>query len=228
MAENEITRLLFAHQDLKYKEFSEKLVPDTHYEMIGVRVPEIRKIVKNTLSYDEIYGFLNAEHFYYEEYMAHGLFIALKIRNVDETYSLLDRFLPYIDNWAICDTVAISLKKPTKDKDAFFENALRWIKSDNVYTVRFGIVCLLAHFTDKSYTDKLTEIILGVKTDEYYINMALAWLISVMLVKDYEGSVGIIERKILPKFVQNKAIDKARESFRIGKEQKEYLKLFKI
>lgn len=227
---NDFTKLLFSKQDLKYKEFSAKLIPDTKYEMIGVRVPEIKRIVKlisGEQNKDAVYSFLDESHRYYEEYMLHGLLIA-NLNDSALSYRYLEKFLPKIDNWAICDTVVSSLKKLAKNKSALYDKILVWIKSDEVYTVRFGIVCLLAYFVKNEYIDKLIDIILSVKTDEYYINMALAWLISVMLVKNYRETLPLIESKTLTKFVQNKAIDKARDSRRIDQTKKEYLKKYKI
>lgn len=222
-----ITKELLSKRDIDYKKFNGKIVSDTHYEMIGVRVPEIRNIVKTVVSRKDAYSFFKAEHIYYEEYLAHGLLIS-KIDDKEEMYALLNGFLPKIDNWAICDTVAMSIKQLAKDKKTLYEHILIWLKSDLVYTVRFGIVCLLAYFTEKEYSDKIIAIISEIHSNEYYINMALAWLLSVMLVKNYDEYVGLIESKSLPKFVQNKAIDKSRDSFRISEEKKQYLKTFKI
>lgn len=223
-----ITKELLSKKDEKYREFHKKLVPDTEYEIIGVRVPEIRKTVKNTVSNEEIYSFLRSEHRYYEEYMAHGLIIAEKIKETDEIYALLNGFLPKIDNWAICDTVAASLKKLAKNRDLLLKSIKIWINSDHIYTLRFAVVCLLAYFTNKEYTDGAIKIVSTLKTDEYYINMAIAWLYSVILVKNYDGIISLLESKTLPQFIQNKTIDKARDSFRIDKNKKEYLKTLKI
>jgi len=223
-----ITKELLSKKDERYRLFHTKLVPDTKYEIIGVRVPEIRKTVKNTVSDEEIYSFLRSEHRYYEEYMAHGLIIAEKIRETDRIYTFLNEFLPKIDNWAICDTVATSLKKLAKNKNLLLKNIKIWINSDRVYTVRFAVVCLLSYFTDKEYTDGTIKAVSTIKTDEYYINMAIAWLYSVILVKNYDGIIGLLESKTLPQFIQNKTIDKARDSYRIDKIKKEYLKTLKI
>lgn len=223
-----ITKELLSKKDERYRLFHTKLVPNTKYEIIGVRVPEIRKTVKNTVSDEEIYSFLRSEHRYYEEYMAHGLVIAEKIRETDRIYTFLNEFLPKIDNWAICDTVATSLKKLAKNKNLLLKNIKIWINSDCVYTVRFAVVCLLSYFTDKEYTDGTIKAVSTIKTDEYYINMAIAWLYSVILVKNYDGIIGLLESKTLPQFIQNKTIDKARDSYRIDKIKKEYLKILKI
>ena len=202
-------------------------MPDTKYEIIGVRVPAIRKTVKTVSSCEEIYSFLKDKHHYYEEYLAHGLLIG-KIDDQSEAYALLEEFLPFIDNWAICDIVVSSLKKLAKNKDLLLEKVRKWIKSDQVYTVRFAIVCLLDYFTDKKYTNEIIKTVSAINTDEYYINMAIAWLLSVILVKNYDDGIRLIENKTLPKFIQNKTIDKARDSFRINKAKKEYLKTLKI
>lgn len=224
---NNITEKLFEKQDLKYKTFHSKIVPDTHYKIIGVRLPEIRKIVKEINSEKEIYKFLDSKHVYYEEYLIHGLLLS-KIKNEDEFYSRLNEYLPFIDNWAICDTASASIKKQAKNKELLYKNLLVWLNSDKVYTVRFGIVCLLNYFCEPKNTDNLIYIILKIKFGEYYIDMAVAWLLSVMLVKDYEKTARFLEEKTLPRFIHNKAIDKARDSFRIEKEKKEYLKTLKV
>lgn len=224
---NNIAAKLFEKQDLNYRTFHSRIVPDTHYKIIGVRIPEIRKIVKEINSEKEIYAFLNGKHTYYEEYLIHGLLLS-KIKNEDDFCRLLNAYLPVIDNWAICDTVSASIKKAAKNKDLLYKNVLIWLNSDKVYTVRFGLVCLLNYFCEPKNTDKLIEIILKVKFGEYYIDMAVSWLLSIMLIKDYDKTESFLEKKTLPRFIQNKTIDKARDSFRIDKYKKEHLKTLKI
>lgn len=222
-----ITKELLSEKDENYKKFHTKLVPDTEYEIIGVRVPKVKKIVKTVISFEEIYSFFKEKHHYYEEYLAHGLLIG-KIDNTDEIYALLEDFLPLIDNWAICDTTVSALKKLAKNKELLLKNVRKWVKSEKTYTVRFAIVCLLAYFADKEYTKEIIKIVSEINTDEYYINMAIAWLYSVLLIKNYDDAVRLLESKTFPKFIQNKTIDKARDSFRIDKNKKEYLKTLKI
>lgn len=223
---NVITEKLLAAQDIKYRDFNKKIVPDTRYEMIGVKLPEIRKIVNSVVA-DDMTLFFESKHVYYEEYMAHGLLIS-KLSDEKEAYLQLERFLPLIDNWAICDTVALSLKRLSKNNILLFRKIETWLKSEKVYTVRFGIVCLLSYFTEKEYSDTAFKAVSEINTDEYYINMAIAWFYSVMLVKNYDATLKIIESKTLPRFIQNKTVDKARDSFRIDKNKKEYLKTLKI
>lgn len=222
-----ITEDLLKKQDLKYKKFHSRIVSDTKYEIIGVRIPEIRKIVKDVKSQEETYAFINSNHAFYEEYLVHGLLLS-NIKNEDEFYALLNGFLPFIDNWAICDSVAASIKNAAKTKELLYNHVLLWLNSDKVYTVRFAIVCLLNYFCEPKNTDKLIDIILKIEFGEYYIDMAVAWLLSVMLIRDYEKTKPLLENKTLPRFVHNKTIDKARDSFRIEKDKKEYLKTLKV
>ena len=154
---NGIRRELLSKKDEKYQKFHAKRVPDTAYEIIGVRVPEVKKTVKSVKSTEEIYSFIKSEHRYYEEYLAHGLLLG-KIKDENETYKLLEEFLPLIDNWAICDTTVSALKNLTKNKELLLEKVLKWIKSEKTYTVRFAFVCILNYFTDKEYTDLIETV----------------------------------------------------------------------
>ena len=221
------TEELFSLKDEAYKEFHSKIVPDTKYEIIGVRMPKMRELVKRITRKEDIRSFFGEKHVYYEEFLLHGLLIA-KLKNPDDVYPLLEDFLPTIDNWAICDTVASALKILAKDKERLLKNVRLWLASDKTYTVRFGLVCLLNYFTESKYSACAIELATAIKTDEYYINMAIAWLLSVILVKDYGSALPLIESRTLPKFIQNKTIDKARDSFRIPQDKKNHLKKFKI
>ena len=222
-----ITERLFAQTDNGYRIFSEKIIPDTRYKMLGVRVPVIREIVKDAVKKGDFISFLIENHLYYEEYFAHGLLLSA-IDGETEFYKALNAFLPFIDNWAICDGVAASIKKQAKHRDLLYSNVLIWLKSDKIYTVRFGIVCLMNYFIEDGYTDEILRLITDIKSDEYYINMAIAWLLSVMLVKRYEQTIPLIESKTLAPFIHNRTIDKARDSFRIDEKTKIYLKSLKI
>ena len=222
-----ITERLFAQTDNGYRIFSEKIIPDTRYKMLGVRVPVIREIVKDAVKKGDFISFLIENHLYYEEYFAHGLLLSA-IKGETEFYKALNAFLPLIDNWAICDGVAASIKKQAKNRELLYSNVLIWLKSDKIYTVRFGIVCLMNYFIEDGYTDEILRLITDIKSDEYYINMAIAWLLSVMLVKRYEQTIPLIESKTLAPFIHNKTIDKARDSFRIDEKTKIYFKSLKI
>ena len=226
---NILTKLLFDNQDLKYKEFSKKLIPDTNYPIIGVRAPTIKNIAKDAAKNDDAFqSFINHKHEYYEEFLLHGLLIGQKKLSVDQTLTLLEDFLPCIDNWAICDCTVSALKVFKKDLPKVFLKVKEWIKSDRPYTVRFALVTLLDYFLGENFNEEVLSLAVSACTNHYYINMAIAWLISVALVKNYTQTISLIESKVLPKFVQNKSIQKAVESFRISNETKEYLKSFKI
>ena len=223
----QITEKLLSLQDERLKEFSKKIIPDTKKPILGVKIPKIREVVKSVPSLSDSMQFLKSNHTYFEEFMAHGLLIA-RFGVGEEGFAILNEFLPQIDNWAVCDTTATSIKKLAKNKNLLWQNVNIWLQSDKIYTVRFAIVCLLAHFTDKEYYKDVIRAVLSIKSEEYYINMAIAWLLSVLLVKNYDETVILIKNKILPRFIQNKTIDKARDSFRIAKDKKEYLKTLKI
>ena len=221
-----ISAELFSKKDERYKEFNKKIVPDAKKPMIGVQLPKIRELVKKT-TFERAKDFFQTEHVYYEEVMMHGLLIA-KFCTREEDFIYLEEFLPQIDNWAVCDVTATSIKKLAKNETLLYESVTKWLQSDKIYTIRFGIVCLLTYFCDKAYSENVIKLIRSIKTDEYYIIMAIAWLLSVMLVKDYESAARLLESKTLPRFIQNKTIDKARDSFRIDDKVKIYLKTLKI
>ena len=216
---------LFLNKDAKYEEFSKKLIPDTAYPIIGVRVPVIKNIAKKA-TLDDALRFISEKHVYYEEFMLHGLLI--NKFDKDTAYSLLEEFIPFIDNWAICDSLATSLKKLSKDKKTLLTHIKEWLKSSRTYTVRLGIVLLLAYFITDENIFEANSLVLTVNSEEYYINMAIAWYFSFALIKQYDIAVKIVESKILPKFVQNKTISKARESFRLSEEKKAYLKTLTV
>ena len=140
----------------------------------------------------------------------------------------INDFLPYVDNWAVCDSMVCGLKGYFKDKELVSSYIFNCLNSNNVYTVRFGLASLLFYYVNDTYIDKIIEETLKIKSDEYYIKMAIAWLYSVCLVKEYDKSVRVIENKLLDKWTHNKAIQKSIESFRISSTQKEYLRTLKI
>lgn len=225
-----ILRELLNERDSQFAEFAKKLTPDTRKEIIGVRVPVVKKIVSDALKDERsVYSFLSEEHTYFEECMAHGFLICrLKIPN-EQRIELVKSFLPHIDNWSVCDTFCAELSKAIKsDGELYFDFIKNALKSDNPYTVRVGIVLLLDGYLDKRFDENVLPLIKTVYSDNYYVNMALAWFYSVALIKRYEDAVTVIESKSLPVFVHNKSIQKARESYRISDEKKRYLNSLKI
>lgn len=226
---NEILNFLKNNAEESYKKFSEKLIPDTKYPILGVRTPVLKKyaaeISKNTVLKNE---FLRSAHHYYEEYFLHALLIGHSKENISEILSLLTHFMPDIDNWAICDGLAASLKIFKKEKEEVLKKVRFWVQSPHPYTVRFAAVVLLDYFVEEKYLQEIIDVTSMIETGHYYVDMALAWLYSVMLVKHYDFTVKIIEKKTLPKFIHNKTIQKANESFRIDGDKKAKLKKLKI
>ena len=212
--------------DKKYGDFHSKLVPDIKRETIlGVKVPVLRSISKLIIK-DEYYKeFINClPHCYYEENMLHGLLINLT-KDYNECIRLIEEFLPFIDNWAVCD--AITPKIFVKNKDKLLIRIKEWIKSEKEYTVRFAVEMLMKFFLDEDYKKEYIDLINEIKIDTYYVNMMVAWFLATALSKQWDTAIKKIESKTLSPFIQNKTIQKSIESFRIRKEQKDYLKTLK-
>lgn len=220
-------RDLFEMRDEDYKQFNSRLIPTVDPDtVIGIRTPQLRQFAKSFGKTAEAKAFLHSlPHTYYEENNLHG-FLIEQIRDPDECIAALDIFLPYVDNWATCDTTSpkIFKKYPKKVLCA----AERWIDSTHTYAVRFGIKLLMDHFLDENFKPCFAERVAAVRSEEYYINMMIAWYFATALAKQYEAAVPFIEQKRLPEWIHNKAIQKACESYRITPEQKEHLRKFKI
>lgn len=226
-AEKYVRERLFAMRDLGYRDFHAKLVPNIDKEkIIGVRTPALRKFAREFAKSPLAAEFLAAlPHEYYEENNLHGFIIA-GIRDFDECAEEISRFLPYVDNWATCDSLSPRV---------FAENRARllplideWLRSRDTYAVRFGIEMLMNHFLDEDFKPEYLAKVATVKSGEYYINMAAAWYFATALAKRYEETLPLFEEKRLDAWVHNKAIQKASESFRVTNEHKAYLRTLKI
>ncbi len=222
----DIQQKLFKMQDLEYKKFHSGLMPQTNPDtIIGVRTPLIRSMIKE-LDIEDVEKFLNSKlpHLYYEENNLH-VFLISKIKNYDDCINELEKFLPYIDNWATCDSL-----RPVcfnKNKDNLLIKIDSWIKSRHTYTVRFAIEMLMIHFLDKDFQEDYLTKVAQIKSDEYYVNMMIAWYFATALAKQYNSTVKILENRRLSTWIHNKTIQKALESFRITDEQKKYLRSLK-
>lgn len=222
-----ITKRLFELKDEKYKTFSEKLIPDTNLPIIGVRVPALRKLAKELTDCENVNDFLSEKHSYYEEVFLHGLIITHVKTDYKSTVTMLDGFIPQIDNWSVCDCISSSVKIPKKDTEKYFDYLINLLKSEKPYTVRFAIVSLKSHYLPEK-TAEIIQSVSDIKSNNYYIDMALSWLYCETLIKDYSSAIKVIEEKRLPTFIQNTTIKKACESYRISDDKKEYLKRFKL
>lgn len=215
-------------QDEEYRNFHAKLVPTIDINrIIGVRTPQLRKYAKEVAKQPYAEEFLNElPHTYYEEYNLHSALINLLYKDIDDLLEKIEDFLPYVDNWATCDMMSPKLFK--KNLPLVYERIKEWLKSDKTYTVRFGIVTLLGYYLDDAFEPEMLDLVAQVKSDEYYINMAIAWYFSIALVKQYDATIPYFTEPRLDVWTHNKAIQKAIESFRISKETKDYLRTLKI
>lgn len=222
----DIQHMLFEHQDTKYKDFHAKLIPTVPYELIiGVRIPDLRKLAKEVYKSNDYKDFLSAlPHEYYEEDNLHA-FLIENIKDFKTAIAETEKFLPYIDNWATCDSFFPAVFK--KNTDKLLPYVLKWIKSDKTYTVRYGIVILMKLYSGENFDEILPEKVSTIKSDEYYVKMAVAWYFAELLARQYDKTIPFIENNVLDNWTHNKAIQKATESFRISVEIKEYLKTLK-
>lgn len=222
-----ITDLLFELRDEEYARFQAKLTPSVDPELfIGVRVPEVRKLAKLLKNTPDAEAFLRElPHKYYDENMLHGLLIS-EIKDFDKAIEETDRFLPYVDNWAVCDIMSPKVFK--KHKPELIGNIKKWAASNETYTVRFGIEMLMSHYLDDDFNVGYPDIAAGIRSEEYYVNMMIAWFFATALAKQWESIIPYVENLRLDKWVHNKTIQKAVESYRITDEQKAYLKSLKI
>ena len=218
---------LFELQDLKYRDFHAKLMPTVNKEkIIGVRTPALRVFAKKYGKTDEAKEYLQIlPHQYYEENNLHGLLIE-QIKDYDTCLEELERFLPYIDNWATCDMLAVKVVK--KHLDTFIDEIYLWMESDYTYTIRFGVNMLMRYYLEDAFRMEYPEKVAQVRSEEYYVNMMRAWYFATALAKQYEKILPFIEEQKLDIWTHNKTIQKAIESYRITPEQKEYLRGLKI
>ncbi len=219
--------LLFQLQDRGYRDFHSKLIPTISEEtIIGIRMPAMRKLAKEYAKDPESEDFLKQlPHTYYDENVLHALLVA-EIRDYDTCVREVEHFLPYVDNWAVCDV--FSPKMFRKNRDKLIEKVREWSASERPYTCRFGMEMLMTHFLDEDFRPEYLEIPVAVHSGEYYVNMMIAWFYATALAKQWDATVGYIEKHRLDPWTHNKTIQKARESYRITPEQKEYLKTWKV
>lgn len=213
-------------RDEEYARFQAKLTPSVAPErFIGVRVPEVRKLAKRLKNSPEAEAFLRElPHSYYDENMLHGLLLS-EIKDYDKAIEETDRFLPYIDNWSVCDILSPKVFK--KHKAELLGSIRKWAGSKETYTVRFGIEMLMSHYLDDDFKAEYLDIPAGIRSSEYYVNMMTAWFFATALAKQWDSAVLYLEDHRLDKWTHNKTIQKAVESYRISEEQKVYLKTLK-
>ena len=227
MNKTDVHKKLYSLQDLKYRDMQIKIIPTADPEsVIGVRTPELKTMAKEILKAGDYKDFLRElPHELFEENQLHA-FILSGMKNYGECMDELEKFLPHIDNWATCDQ--LSPKVFRKHREELLEHIEKWIESEETYTIRFGAGTLMEHFLDEDYDPKYPEMVAGIRSEEYYVNMMIAWYFATALAKQYESVLPFIEEKRLDDWTHNKAIQKSVESRRIPEERKIYLKSLKV
>lgn len=225
-SEETIRKRLFALQDLGYREFHSRLMPTIDKEtIIGVRVPVLRKLAKELAGSPEAQGFLRSlPHSYYEENNLH-MFLLENIRDYETAIGEIRRFLPYIDNWATCDCPGPRVFG--RHLPELLTEIRSWLKSGHTYTVRFGMGMLMRYYLDEAFSGEYPEMVAAVHSEEYYVKMMIAWYFATALAKQYGAVIPYLEEGRLDRWIHNKTIQKAVESYRITPEQKAYLKTLK-
>ena len=218
---------LFELQDLNHRDFHAKLMPTIDKDtIIGIRTPVLRKFAKEYGKTEESKEFLQVlPHTYYEENNLHGLLIE-QIKDYDRCIEELERFLPYIDNWATCDMLAVKAVK--NHLDTFIDEIYKYMESDHTYTIRFGINMLMRYYLEDAFKIEYSKKVAQICSEEYYVNMMRAWYFATALAKQYDKILPFIEERKLDVWTHNKTIQKAIESYRITPEQKAYLRTLRI
>ncbi len=222
-----LQKQLFTLQDCPYRDFQARLIPTIDKAtIIGVRMPALRKLARSFGKTPEAAGFLTRlPHRYYEENILHGCLIAA-IPDYPSCLEAVDNFLPFVDNWAVCDTFKPRVfKKHRAELKAVIP---QWIASDRPYTVRFGVGMLMNFFLDDAFDPQTLDWVSAIVSEEYYVNMMVAWYFATALAKQPEATLPVITGRRLPVWTHNKAIQKAIESRRISPEQKTFLRTLKI
>ena len=212
--------------DLGYRDFQAKLMPTVAKEtIIGVRTPAMRALAKELKGTELAAEFMKElPHQYFDENQLHA-FLINELKDYDECLQELERFLPYVDNWATCDQLSPKVLK--KQPEATLEAIRKWMASEHVYTIRFGMEMLMSFYLDAWFKPEYLAWVAADRNDEYYVKMMVAWFFATALAKQYEATVPYLEQRLLPEWSHKKAIQKACESYRITKEQKEYLRTLK-
>ncbi len=224
---DEILAELFRLQDREYAAFQAKLIPTVQAgRIIGVRTPELRALAKKIFKDQDTASFLTSlPHGYFDEDQLHAFLISLE-KDFDKCVAEVEAFLPFVDNWATCDQLSPQAFK--KEPEKLLPYIATWIRSDRVYTVRFAIGMLMEHFLDARFQPEYADMVAAVRSEEYYIDMMIAWFFATALAKQYSSILPYLEGKKLDDWTHNKAIQKSVESYRITPEQKAYLKTLKV
>jgi len=222
----ELQKALYKLQDLPYREFTAKLIPNIEKEsIIGIRTPALRAFAKEFAKSPEAKEFLCAlPHTYYEENNLHAFLIA-QIKDAQQALTAIEEFLPCIDNWATCD--GLRPKCFAKDPTVLLPSIARWLESNEPYTIRFAVNMLMVHFLGTHFDPAHMELLSTIRHDDYYVKMVIAWYFAEALAKQYDAAIAVLQENRLDPWTHNKAIQKAIESRKISNETKAYLRTLK-
>ena len=220
-----IQEFLFSQADQKYRDFTLPLIPNVEEKtFIGVRLPVLKKYAKELDSKEREEFLKSLPHKYHEENILHA-FILSNIKDYDEFIECVDAFLPYVLNWSVCDTICN--KHLYKHLDKLINNVYAWLKSKEIYRVRYAVKCLMNYYLGDEFKEEHLIKVQQVKLDDYYVQMMIAWYLATGLAKNYDSFIKAIEEKRFVPSIHNKAIQKAVESYRVSEEHKQYLKTLK-
>lgn len=218
----DVRKELLMLADTQYRDFHKKLIPNVpEARILGVRIPQLRKLGKKLDKDDFAWD-------YYEEVMLHGFYIGYKKLDFEARLTLLNEFIPRIDNWAVCDCAIASMKFIEKSRKAFLDYLQTYMRSQKEYELRFAVVVLMDYYLTDEYIDMSLAYLQGLQSDFYYVNMAVAWALSVAFVRYRDRVLPILESRLLSREVQNMTIGKIRDSLRVDKETKQYVKSLRI
>lgn len=218
----DVRKELFMLADAQYRDFHKKLIPGyDENRILGVRIPQLRKLGKKLANDDFAWD-------YYEEVMLHGFYIGYKKLDLPERLRLLDVFVPRIDNWAVCDCAVSSMRFIEKVRAPFLEYLQTYMNSEREYELRFAVVVLMDYYLTDDYIDMVLTYLQNLRSGFYYVNMAVAWALSVAFVRYQDRVLPLLEAKNLSREVQNRTIGKIRDSLRVDKEMKQYVKTLRV
>ena len=217
---------LYELADEKYKKFQSSLCPNVD-DIIGVRLPDLRELAKN-IAKEEPIEFLNTYKCeFYEEKMIYGLVIGYMKSDFQKRLEYLEKFVPLIDNWAICDCCCSTYKFTNKNLEEMWEYIQKYLRSKNEFEVRFAAIMLMDYYITDGYIDQVLKIYNEIKLEKYYVQMGIAWGISVAFVKYPEKTMNFLKNNNLDKFTYNKALQKIIESYRVDKSTKDIIRSMK-
>lgn len=214
-------------QDIKYKSFQERLIPNIDKNIIiGIKIPVLRKLAKEMIKDGSYIKFLDSlPHVYLEENLLHAILVS-ELKDYDQFIFRLNLFLPYVDNWEVCDIISPKVFK--KNNIKLIDEIQEWLNSKDEYIIRFGIEILMMYYLDDNFDISYHDLVSKIRSSYYYVNMMIAWYFATALAKKWDISIKYLEENKLDKWTHNKTIQKAIESYRITKEQKEYLRQLRI